>query len=163
MPTYFCKGRSRPCDDSNETAMDEIPTKKPRKKRRDESDETAMNEIPTKRRKVDYSNVGTEDINSYRRAVVGVFISHSYKIQAEVKAIVMDFAGRAFAARFTSSQNMEFASIFEQFKTGFESCRSILEIQQRYQRFIDILLDIGGPVGVTGKEIEEELTNLTGK
>ena len=139
--------------------MDERPTKKPR----DESNETAMNEIPTKRRKVDYSNVGIEDVNSYRRAVIDVFISYSYKIQAEVKAIIVDFAGRAFAAHFIPSQDMEFASIFEQFKTGFESCRSISEIQQRYKCFIDILLDIGGPVGDTGKEIEKELTNLAGK
>ena len=122
-----------------------------------------MNDIPTKRRKVDYSNVGTVDINSYRRAVIDVFVSYSYKIQSEVKGIMVDFAGRAFAAHFISSQDMEFASIFKQFKTGFESCRSILEIQQRYKCFIDILLDIGGPVGDTGKEIEEELTNITGK
>ena len=58
---------------------------------------------------------------------------------------------------------MEFSSIFEQFKTGFESCRSILEIQQRYKCFIDILLDIGGPVEVVGNEIEEKLSNLTSK
>ena len=139
--------------------MDERPTKKPR----DESNETAMNEIPTKRRKVDYSNVGIEDINSYRRAVVNVFVSYSYKIQAEVKGIMADFAGRAFAAHFIPSQDMEFTSIFEQFKTGFESCRSISEIQQRYKCFIDILLDIGGPVGDIGKEVEEKLSNLTGK
>ena len=143
--------------------MDERPTKKPRKKPRDESNETAMNEIPTKRGKVDYSNVGTEDINSYRGAVVDVFISHCYKIRSEVNGIMMDFASRVFSAHFIPSQDMEFAIIFEQFKTGFESCRSISEIQQRYKRFIDILLDIGGPVGDTGKEIEAELTNLTGK
>ena len=74
-----------------------------------------------------------------------------------------DFASKAYAAHFISSLNMEFPSIFEQFKTGFESCRSISEIQQRYKCFIDILLDIGGPVGDTGKEIEEKLSNLTGK
>ena len=109
------------------------------------------------------SNTETEDIKSYRRAVVDVFVSYSYKIHSELKSIVVDFAGRAFSAHFISSQDMEFASIFEQFKTGFESCRSISEIQQRYKCFIDILLDIGGPVGDTGKEIEEELANLTGK
>ena len=111
-----------------------------------------MNEIPTKRRKVDYSNVGIVD-NSYRRAVVGVFISYSYKIHSKLKAIMVDFVGRAYAAHFIPSQDMEFASIFEQFKTGFESCRSISEIQQRYKCFIDILLDIGGPVEDIGKEI----------
>ena len=58
---------------------------------------------------------------------------------------------------------MEFGSIFEQFKTGFESCGTISEIQKRYERFIDILLDIGGPVEDTGKEIKEKLANLTGK
>ena len=109
------------------------------------------------------SNTETEDIISYRRAVVGVFVSYYYKIYSEVKGIMVDFAGRAFAAGFISSQNMEFASIFEQFKTGFASCRSISEIQQRYKHFIDILLDIGGPVGVIGKEIEANLAKLPGK
>ena len=94
-----------------------------------------------------------------------VFSSHTVTkfSENEVKAIMMDFASRAFAAHFTSSQDMEFPSIFEQFKTGFESCRSISEIQQRYKCFIDILLDIGGPIEDVGKDIEEKLSNLTGK
>ena len=105
----------------------------------------------------------TDDITSYRRVVVDVFVSYCNRIWSLLKGNMEDFATRAFSAHFISSQNMEFASIFEQFKTGFESCRSILEIQQRYKCFIDILLDIGGPVGNTGKEIEEKLSNLTGK
>ena len=122
-----------------------------------------MDERPAKRRKVDYSNVETEDITSYRRAVINVFVSHYDRIRSVLKGNMEDFASKALSAHFISSQLMEFLSIFEQFKTGFELCRSILEIQQRYKCFIDILLDIGGPVGDTGKEIEEELTNLTGK
>ena len=109
------------------------------------------------------SNTETVDINGYRRAVVDVFVSYSYEIHSKLKAIMVDFAGRAYAAHFIPSQDMEFASIFEQFKTGFESCRSISEIQQRYKCFIDILHDISGPVGDTGKEIEGKLSNLTGK
>ena len=109
------------------------------------------------------SNTETEDIASYRRAVIDVFVSYYHRICNVLKGNVEDFASRAYSKRLTSSLLMEFASIFEQFKTGFESCRSISEIQQRYKRFIDILLDIGGPVGDTGKEIEEKLSNLTGK
>ena len=109
------------------------------------------------------SNTETEDIKSYRRAVINVFVSHYDRIRSVLKGNMDDFASKALSAHFTSSPNMEFASIFEQFKTGFELCRSILEIQQRYECFIDILLDIGGPVGDTGKEIKKELTNLTGK
>ena len=37
-------------------------------------------------------------------------------------------------------------------------CNKIAKIQQQYKCFIDILLDIGGPVGDTGKKIKEELT-----
>ena len=109
------------------------------------------------------ANTETMDITSYRRAVVDVFISYYYEIHSKLKGIMADFAGRAYAAHFIPSQDMELASIFEQFKTGFESCRSISEIQQRYKCFIDILLDIGGPVGDTGKEIEKKLSHLTGK
>ena len=109
------------------------------------------------------SNTETEDITSYRRAVVDFFVSHFDKIRTVLKGNIEDFASRAYSKRLISSLLMEFASIFEQFKTGFESCRSISEIQQRYKRFIDILLDIGGPVGDIGKEIEETLSNLTCK
>ena len=109
------------------------------------------------------SNTETEDITSYRRAVVDVFFSYYNRIRNVLKGNMEDFTSRAFSAHFISSQNMEFAIIFEQFKTGFESCRSISDIQQRYKCFIDILLDIGGPVKVVGNEIEEKLSNLTGK
>ena len=105
----------------------------------------------------------TVDITSYKRAVIDVFVLHYDRIRNVLKGDMEDFVSRAYAAHFISSLNMEFPSIFEQFKTGFESCGSILEIQQRYKCFIDILLDIGGPVGDTGKEIEEKLSNLTGK
>ena len=109
------------------------------------------------------SNAETEDINGYRRAVVGVFISYYDRIRTVLEENMVSFVSKVYSKQLISSQDMEFASIFEQFKTGFESCRSISEIQQRYKCFIDILLDIGGPVGGVGKEIEEELTNLTGK
>ena len=122
-----------------------------------------MDERPAKSNKVDYSNVGTEDITSYRRAVVDVFVSYYNRIRSVLKGNMEDFTSRAYTAHFISSHTMEFASIFEHFKDGFESCRSISEIQQRYKCFIDILLDIGGPVGDVGKEIEEKLSNLTGK
>ena len=109
------------------------------------------------------SNTVTEDITSYRRAVIDVFVSHYDSTRSVLKGSMEDFASKALLAHFTSSQLMEFASIFEQFTAGFESCGSISEIQQRYKCFIDILLDIGGPVEVVGKEIEEILLNLTGK
>ena len=105
----------------------------------------------------------TEDITSYRRAAVDVFVSYYDRIRSVLEGNMDSFLSKAYVSHFISSQFMEFASIFEQFKTGFESCKSISEIQQRYKCFINILLDIGGPVGDTGKEIEEELTNLTGK
>ena len=122
-----------------------------------------MDDRPTKKRKIDYFNAGTVDITSYRRAVIDVFVSHYDRLRSVLKGSVEDFASKAYSKQLISSLLMEFASIFEQFKTGFESCRSISEIQQRYKCFIDILLDIGGPVGDTGKEIEGKLSNLTGK
>ena len=133
------------------------------KRPRHESNDTTTDKENTKMRKVDYSNVGTEDITSYRRTVIDVFVSYYDRIQSVLEGNMVSFTGKAYAAHLISSLNMEFASIFKQFKTGFESCSSILEIQQCYKCFIDILLDIGGPVGDTGKKIEEELANLTGK
>ena len=109
------------------------------------------------------SNTEAGDITSYRRAVIDVFVSYYDRIRTVQKGSMEDFTSKAYAAHFISSLNMEFAGIFEQFKTGFESCESISEIQQRYKRFIDILLDLDGPVEVVGKEIEEKLSKLTGK
>ena len=103
------------------------------------------------------------DIKSYRRAVIDVFVSYYDRIRSVLKGNMEDFASKAYSTRLISSLLIEFASIFEQFKTGFESCGSISEIQQRYKCFTDILLDFGGPVGDTGKEIEEKLSNLTGR
>ena len=109
------------------------------------------------------SNTETEDITSYRRDVVDVFISYYDRIRNVLKGNMEDFTGKAYAEHLIASLNMEFASTFEQFTAGFKSCSSISDIQQLYKCFIDILLDIGGPVGDTGKEIEEKLSNLTGK
>ena len=109
------------------------------------------------------SNTEVGDITSYRRAVVDVFVSYHDRIRSVLEGSMVSFTSKAYSAHLISSLNMEFASIFEQFKTDFESCRSISEIQQRYKCFIDILLDIGGPVEDVGKEINKELANLTGK
>ena len=137
--------------------------KRPAKRPGHESNNTTTDKENTKRRKVDYSNVETEDITSYRRDVVDVFISYYDRIHTVLEGNMASFISKAYAAHFISSPNMEFASIFEQFKTGFVLRGSISEIQQQYKCFIDILLDIGGPVRDTGKEIEEKLSNLTGK
>ena len=118
-----------------------------------------MEERPAKRQRI----YCPEDINSYRRAVIDVFISYYDTIRSLLEGKMESFAGKTYSNQLISSQFMEFARIFEQFKTGFELCRSSLEIQQRYKCFTDILLDIGGPVGVAGKEIEKKLSNLIGK
>ena len=109
------------------------------------------------------TNTETVDITGYRRAVVDVFVLYYDRTRSLLEENMVSFASKVYEAHFISSLNTEFPSIFEQFKTGFKSCRSISEIQQRYKRFIDILLDIGGPVGDIGKEIENRLSHLTGK
>ena len=137
--------------------------KRPAKRPGHESNNTTTDKENTKRRKVEYSNVETEDITSYRRDVIDVFVSYYDRIQSVLEGNMVSFTGKAYAVQLISSLNMQFPSIFEQFKTGFELCESISEIQQRYKCFIDILLDIGGPVGDTGKEIKKTLSNLSGK
>ena len=123
----------------------------------------AMDERPAKRQRVDYSNSVTEDINSYRRAVIDVFVIYYDRIRSGLEGTMESFASKMYSNQLISSQFMEFSRILEQFKAGFESCGSILEIQQRYKCFTDILLDLSGPVGVAGKEIEEKLSKLIGK
>ena len=106
------------------------------------------------------SNTETEDITSYRRAVIDIFVSYYDRICNTLKGNMEDFASRAYSKKLISSQLMEFSSIFEQFKARLMLCRSHLEIQQHCKCLTDILLDLGGPVSGVGKQIEE---NLTGK
>ena len=101
----------------------------------------------------------TEGIKSYRRDVIGVLTSHyatlSQLIQEET---FKTFAEQAYSEKLIPSPVTDFFSVFEQFKASLRLCRSHLEIEQQCKCLTDILLELGGPVKVVGKQIEEKLT-----
>ena len=78
---------------------------------------------------------------------------------------MLSFANKAFAAGLISSsvmENINFSSIYEEFKVGLELCRSISEVQERWKTLTGILEDIGGPVGMAGRILNEKMSSLTG-
>ena len=116
-----------------------------------------------KRQKRDDSNTETDNAKSYRRDVVHVFTSYFATLSSVIRGETLkSFADKVFAAHLITSQTMEFASIFDQFKAGLELCGSVLEIRERCKCLTDIFVNLGGPLGDAGKEIEAKL-NLTGK
>ena len=109
----------------------------------------------------------SNDVNalrSYRRAVVDVIISYYAIFNSVLEGSMDSFASKAYAARLISSYMMtrDFASIFDQFKVGLELCGSILEVQKRWKILTDILVDLGGPVGVAGSDLNKKLSSLIG-
>ena len=115
------------------------------------------------RQKRDDSDTETDDIKSYTQDVVHVFTSYFATLSSVIQEETLkSFADKAIAAHLITSQTMEFTSIFDQFKAGLELCGSVLEIQERCKCLTDIFVNLGGPLGDAGKEIETKL-NLTGK
>ena len=130
-----------------------------KKHKRDDSDVELTTE---KRQKRNDSDTETDDIKSYRRDVVHVFNSYFATLSSVIRGETLkSFADKAFAAHLITSQTLEFTNIFDQFKAGLKLCGSVLDIQRRCKSLTDIFMDLGGPLGDVGKEIEAKL-NLTG-
>ena len=106
-----------------------------------------------------------DSLRSYKRAVVNVFNSHHAILNSVLENCMAPFAEHTFAAGLISISDMrtkKFASIFSQFIFGLELCGSILEVQKRWKILIDILEDLGGPPRMAGRNLNEELSSLTG-
>ena len=110
----------------------------------------------------------SNDVNalrSYRRAVMNVFTSHYAILRSVLWGSMEVFASEAFSRdliSFSVMKNKEFSSIYEEFKAGLELCKSVSEVQKRLKSLTDILLDLGGPASVAGRDLDEKLSSLTG-
>ena len=101
----------------------------------------------------------TKDINCYRRDVIGVLTSYYATLSQLIQGKTFKtFAEQVFAKKLIATPDTDFLSIFEQFKARLTLCESHLEIEQQCKYLTDILLELGEPVGVAGKQIEEKLT-----
>lgn len=109
---------------------------------------------------IDDSKAETENVKSYRQAVIRVFSSYYATLSSGLEGTMKIFAEKAFSAQLITSQLLEFSSIFSQFKADLELCGSHLEIKERCKCLTDIFVDLGGPMKVAGKEIEEKLSYL---
>ena len=104
-------------------------------------------------------------LRSYRRAVINLFTSHYADLNSVLESSMLSFADKAFAAGLISSsvmENINFSSIYEEFKVGLQLCRSISEVQERWKTLTDILEDIGGPASFVGRILNEKMSSLTG-
>ena len=104
-------------------------------------------------------------LRNYTRAVIGIFISYYPKLSSAVEGTMDSFASKAYSARLISSpvmKNKNFSNIFEEFKIGLQLCRSISEVQERWKTLTDILEELGGPASIAGRELNKQLSSLTG-
>ena len=104
-------------------------------------------------------------LKNYRRAVSDVFNLHYAMLISVLEGSMRSFASKAFEAgliTFSSMQNSVFSSIFREFKISLEFCRSISEVQERWKTLTDILEDLGGPASIVGRELNKQLSSLTG-
>ena len=104
-------------------------------------------------------------LESYRRAVINVFTSHYAGLSSSVEGTMDSFASKAYSVGLISSpvmKNKNFSSIYEEIKVELELCKSISEVRKRWKSLTDILEDLGGPAGVAGRDLKENLSSLTG-
>ena len=104
------------------------------------------------------------DVRNYRKSVIGVFRSHYVELSSSLERCMDSFTDKAYESGLISDQVMKerknFSSIFHEFKAGFDSKTNVLEVQKHYQRFIEILDDLGGPVAAVGKNLASELSGI---
>ena len=74
------------------------------------------------------------------------------------------FVEKAFEAQLiTTLPSRKFSSIYDELKARLASTNSAEEMQTYYQRFLEVLCDLGGPVALVGESIATQLSTLTGK
>ena len=108
----------------------------------------------------DISFTERETLENYRKAVNNVFVGHYHKLNLLLGGSMKSFAEKALQAKLISFETMKdanFENIFSEFKAGLEWKSTISEIKRHFQRFIDILVDIGGPPEEAGKDLAAKL------
>ena len=101
-------------------------------------------------------------LKNYRRAVSDVFNLHYAMLISVLEGSMRSFASKVFEAGLIFMQNSDFFSIFQDFKIGLQLCGSISEVQERWKTLTDILEDLGGPASIAGRELNKQLSSLTG-
>ena len=104
-------------------------------------------------------------LKSYRRAVKNIVTSHYSRLCSVLVGSMEEFASKAFAARLISWEVMKdknFSSIYHDFNAGLEFCVSISEVQKRWKILTHILEDLGGPASIAGRDLNKQLSSLTG-
>lgn len=120
-------------------------------------------------------DVSEEALKVLKKAVIDAFKSRYANISSALKGSLKTFAEKAYsndlitepvkgaAVQCTHDRyNENFADIIANFISVIELGKSVEEVQKHYQRFIEILEELGGPAAIAGRELSTELTTLVG-
>lgn len=103
----------------------------------------------------------TSDVKTYRTKVINVFITNFEKLSSILQPRMEEFSKKAFAAKLIygpAMQNKNFDNIFDQFKCIFDWKNSVEDIKEHYQKFVDILEELGGPAENAVKDLVAHLS-----
>ena len=100
-------------------------------------------------------------VKNYQTKVKNVFITNFDKLNSILKKCMEEFSKKAYAAKLTYqpvTENENFDNIFDQFKSALEWKTSVEDIKEHYQKFIDILEELGGPAEDAAKDLADQLS-----
>lgn len=95
---------------------------------------------------------------TYQSKVKDVFVTNFDKLSSILQKSMEEFSKKAYAAKLTYRQNENFTNIFDQFKSALEWKTSVEDIKDHYQKFIDILEELGGPAEDAAKDLASQLS-----
>ena len=114
-------------------------------------------------------------LETYKRAVVYVFISQYVYLKSVLEEAKNEFAEKALTAGLISFPVMRaavrcshdqyskcFSDITNDLIIGLELMKSVEDIPNHCRKLTQILEDIGGPVAIVGRELDAKLSTLAG-
>lgn len=107
----------------------------------------------------------TTALRRYKVAIFKIFDSWFTKLNSVLQNTMEPFVNEAFAVNLITRQVRDekiFNSVIDEFKAGLELCKSVKEIQKRCVSFVEILEDLGGPARMAGKDLCQELQQVSG-
>ena len=121
------------------------------------------------------ADVSEETLKVLKKAVIDAFKSRYANISSTLKGSLKTFAEKAYANDLITEPvkgaavqcshdryNKNFADIMDNFVSLLDLGKSVEEVLKHYQRFIEILEELGGPAAIAGRELSTELTTLAG-
>ena len=107
----------------------------------------------------------TKALRPYKIATFKIFNSRFAKLNSSLQTTIEPFVNNAFEAGLINEQvkkEKNLNSVIDEFKAGFEWCKSVTEMKDRCRSFVEILEELGGSARMAGKDLHQELQKVFG-